>query len=466
MYLADSRATPTTAGPGTRPGRPVRAAVPGTVLVLGTVSLITDVSSEMVTAVLPLYLVAELGLSPLGFGLLDGVYNGVSALVRLIGGRISDRGGGRGHKSVAVVGYGLSALCKPLLLLVHTLPLIGAVLAVDRTGKGLRTAPRDAMISLAGEPAVRGRAFGVHRAMDTAGALLGPLVAFLVLRAAAGGYDAVFTVSGCVAALGVAVLVLFVPARIRPPAPVAAEAAGRLRSPVRDPLPSPVRGPASPTPPRDPASAPPLQPLLRLPALRRLTCCAVLLGLTTVSDSFLYLTLQRRLGLSEAWFPLLPLGTAAAFLLLAVPLGAVADRWGRRRLFLLGHLALLGAYGVLLAPFAASPVLTGLVLVLHGGFYASTDGVLAAATADAVPDAWRGSGLAVVQTGQAAARFGCSLAFGAAWTVWGDRGALGLAAAGLALAAAISARLLRATPGTDTAPTRTDAAPTPSEPAP
>ncbi|WP_030413618.1 MFS transporter [Streptomyces sp. NRRL S-1448] len=482
MYLADSRATPTTAGPGARPGRPVRAAVPGTVLVLGTVSLITDVSSEMVTAVLPLYLVTELGLSPLGFGLLDGVYNGVSALVRLVGGRISDRGGGGGHKVVAVVGYGLSALCKPLLLLVHTLPLIGAVLAVDRTGKGLRTAPRDAMISLAGEPAVRGRAFGVHRAMDTAGALLGPLVAFLVLRAAAGGYDAVFTVSGCVAALGVAVLLLFVPARIRPPAPDTTEAADRLPSPARDPLPSPVHGPlpspahgpASPAPPRDPASArprapasaPPLRPMLRLPALRRLTGCAVLLGLTTVSDSFLYLTLQRRLGLSEAWFPLLPLGTAAAFLLLAVPLGAVADRWGRRRLFLLGHLALLGAYGVLLAPFAASPVPTGLVLVLHGGFYAATDGVLAAATADAVPDAWRGSGLAVVQTGQAAARFGCSLAFGAAWTAWGDRWALALAAAGLALAAALSARLLRAAPGTDASVPPADVTPTPSESAP
>ncbi|MEE4419670.1 MFS transporter [Streptomyces bugieae] len=463
MYLADSRATPTTAGPGARPGRPVRAAVPGTVLVLGAVSLITDVSSEMVTAVLPLYLVAELGLSPLGFGLLDGVYNGVSALVRLLGGRVSDRGGGGGHKGVAVVGYGLSALCKPLLLLVHTLPLIGAVLAADRTGKGLRTAPRDAMISLASEPAVRGRAFGVHRAMDTAGALLGPLVAFLVLRAAAGGYDAVFTVSGCVAALGVTVLLLFVPGRIRSPAPGAAEAAGRLPSPARGSRPSPARG-AHPSPAHAPASAPPLRPLLRLPALRRLTCCAVLLGLTTVSDSFLYLTLQRRLGLSEAWFPLLPLGTAAAFLLLAVPLGAVADRWGRRRLFLLGHLALLGAYGLLLAPSAASPVATCLVLLLHGGFYASTDGVLAAATADAVPDTSRGSGLAVVQTGQAAARFGCSLAFGAAWTAWGDRWALALAAAGLALAAALSARLLRPTPAAGALPPRTDA-PTPSEPA-
>ncbi|MFH8630506.1 MFS transporter [Streptomyces lydicus] len=418
MYLADRRATPAAAGPGARPGRPPRAAVPATVLVLGTVSLITDISSEMVTAVLPLYLVAELGLSPLGFGLLDGVYNGVSALVRLIGGRASDRGRGGGHKTVAALGYGLSALCKPLLLMVHTLPLIGAVLAADRTGKGLRTAPRDALISLSCEPATRGRAFGVHRAMDTAGALLGPLVAFLVLRAAADGYDAVFTVSGCVAALGVAVLLLFVP--------------GRARTSV--------------TPRPDTAARPTVGSLLRRPAVRRLTGCAVLLGLTTVSDSFLYLTLQRRLGLSEAWFPLLPLGTAAAFLLLAVPLGALADRIGRRRLFLLGHLALLAAYGLLLAPLGGSTVLTCLVLALHGGFYASTDGVLAAATADAVPEEVRGSGLAVVQTGQAAARFGCSLAFGAAWTAWGDRWALGLATGGLALAAALSARLLRRVP--------------------
>lgn len=387
-------------------------------LVLGTVSLITDISSEMVTAVVPLYLVAELGLSPWGFGVLDGVYNGVSALVRLVGGRLSDRGGGGGHKTVAAVGYGLSALCKPLLLMVHSLPLIGAVLAVDRTGKGLRTAPRDAMISLAAEPAARGRAFGVHRAMDTAGALCGPLVAFVLLRVAAEGYDAVFTVSFCVAVLGVVVLLLFVPRGL----PDAAQAAAE-------------RAPAGP---RTPVRA-----LLGRPEVRRLTGCAVLLGLTTVSDSFLYLTLQRRLDLPTGWFPLLPLGTAAAFLLLAVPLGAVADRIGRRRLFLAGHLALLGAYGLLLVPSAGGAALVCAVLVLHGSFYAATDGVLAAATADAVPEDARGSGLAVVQTGQTAARFVCSLAFGAAWTAWGDRTAVLTAVIGLALAAAVSACLLR-----------------------
>ncbi|MEU5546427.1 MFS transporter [Streptomyces sioyaensis] len=422
MYLTERRsaAAATTPPADRRPARGRRslAALPSTVLVLGTVSLITDVSSEMITAVLPLYLVAELGLSPLGFGVLDGVYNGVSALVRLVGGRLSDRGEGGGHKTVAAVGYGLSALCKPLLLMVHSLPWIGAVLAVDRAGKGLRTAPRDAMISLAAEPAARGRAFGVHRAMDTAGALCGPLVAFLLLRAAAEGYDAVFTVSFCIAVLGVIVLLLFVPGRARDAARRTAEQApARPRMPVRA--------------------------LLGRPEVRRLTGCAVLLGLTTISDSFLYLTLQRRLDLPAGWFPLLPLGTAAAFLLLAVPLGAIADRLGRRRLFLAGHLALLGAYGLLVAPLAGGPLLVCAVLVLHGAFYAATDGVLAAATADAVPEEVRGSGLALVQTGQTAARFVCSLSFGAAWTAWGDRTAVLAAALGLALAAALSARLLR-----------------------
>ncbi|MFJ1793871.1 MFS transporter [Kitasatospora griseola] len=420
MYLADARSTKTgraaAAAPGTRPGR--RAAVPGTVLALGTVSLVTDVSSEMVSAVLPLYVVAALGLSPLGFGLLDGINNGVGALVRLLGGHLADRGA-RGHKVVAGIGYGLSALCKPLLLLVHTVPLIGGVLAIDRTGKGLRTAPRDAMISLATAPEHRGRAFGVHRAMDTTGALLGPLLAFAVLRIAddraeRAGYSAVFTVSGCVAVLGVLLLVLFVPARI-----------------------TPVEAPTGPRPTLRDALA-----LLRRPALRRLTLAAVLLGLTTVSDSFLYLLLQRRLGLPAHLFPLLPLGTAAVFLTLAVPLGVIADKVGRRTLFLAGHAVLLGAYGVVLSPLRGASAAV-LVLLLHGAFYAATDGVLAAATAATVPDGQQGAGQALVGTGQALARFACSLAFGAAWTLWGPRAALTATTVALAAAAIAATRLLR-----------------------
>ncbi|WP_329232469.1 MFS transporter [Streptomyces canus] len=414
MYLADSRGTKATVVPDSRPGRR-SAAVPPTVLALGAVSLITDVSSEMVTAVLPLYVVAGLGLSPLGFGLLDGINNGVGALVRLAGGHLADRGGRR-HKVVAGLGYGLSAVCKPLLLLAHTLPVISAVLAVDRTGKGLRTAPRDAMISLSTEPEHRGRAFGVHRAMDTTGALLGPLVAFAVLRATVDGYDAVFAVSGCVAAFGVLVLLLFVPRRV-----TLADAERR-----------PERPPAL----RDSLA------LLRRPDLRRLTVCATLLGLTTVSDSFLYLLLQREGNLSAQLFPLLPLGTAAVFLLLAVPLGALADRVDRRRLFLAGHGVLLLGYGVVLSPRHGVPAVIA-VLVLHGTFYAATDGVLAAATAGAVPARHQGAGQALVGTAQALARFGCSLAFGAAWSLWGERTALAVTAAALAVSAVVASFLLR-----------------------
>ncbi|MFD8482193.1 MFS transporter [Kitasatospora sp. NPDC059673] len=437
MYLADARSTRTdravpvtgtlrrgllwgAGAPARAPPRGRRAAVPGTVLALGAVSLVTDISSEMVSAVLPLYVVTALGLSPLGFGLLDGINNGVGALVRLLGGHLADRSP-RGHKLVAGIGYGLSALCKPLLLLVHTVPLIGGVLAIDRTGKGLRTAPRDAMISLATAPEHRGRAFGVHRAMDTTGALLGPLLAFAVLRIAddraeRASYSAVFTVSGCVAVLGVLLLVLFVPGRTTPvatgPGP---------RPTLRDAL-----------------------ALLRRPALRRLTLAAVLLGLTTVSDSFLYLLLQRRLGLPAHLFPLLPLGTAAVFLTLAVPLGVIADRIGRRTLFLAGHAVLLGGYGVVLSPLRGAGAAV-LVLLLHGTFYAATDGVLAAATAATVPDGQQGAGQALVGTGQALARFTCSLAFGAAWTLWGPRAALTVTALSLAAAALAATRLLRPT---------------------
>ncbi|WP_143668242.1 MFS transporter, partial [Streptomyces carpinensis] len=313
MYVADSRAS-TPGAPGA-PDAPVsaegaarprsgrrRAAVAPTVLALGTVSLITDVSSEMVTAVLPLYLVAGLGLSPLGFGLLDGVYNGFSALVRLAGGHLADRGGGR-HKWVAGLGYGISALCKPLLLLAHSLTPIGLILAADRTGKGLRTAPRDALISLSSTPQSRGRAFGVHRAMDTTGALLGPLVAFWILRATVDGYDAVFTVSFCVAAVAVLVLALFVPGGAPeasvpegpvPEASVQETSVAEASVPEAGPTEDAPRALPAPHPAPRPTPRPTLRAalaLLRHRDLRRITVCAVLLGLATVSDSFVYLLL-------------------------------------------------------------------------------------------------------------------------------------------------------------------------------
>ncbi|WP_406365910.1 MFS transporter [Streptomyces sp. NBC_01546] len=404
MYLAANGRRPD--APPRTPG--ARRRVPAAVLALGAVSLVTDVSSEMVTAVLPLYLVLGLGLSPLQFGFLDGMFNGATALVRLLGGRLADRGGR--HKRVAGTGYLLSALSRLGLLLAGGATAgIAAALAADRLGKGIRTAPRDALISLSGPPEALGRSFGVHRAMDTTGALLGPLAAFAVLWATADAYDAVFAVSFCVGLLGVLLLVAYVPA-----------------------------GPAAAAGPATPLKA----TALRDPAFRRILYAAALLGAATIGDAFLYLLLLRGLDLPPALFTLLPLGAAAVYLLLAVPAGRIADRSGRRPAFLLGHGALLCAYAVLLAPVSWPTVVA--VLVLLGIFYAGTDGVLMALAAPVLPAHGRAGGLAVLQTGQALARLLGAAGFGAAWTFWGQRPALWAAALALAGALAAAWRILPA----------------------
>ncbi|MFG3281695.1 MFS transporter [Streptomyces sp. NPDC048111] len=412
MYLAttgrrDAPPPSATGGPGRR--------VPATVLALGTVSLVTDVSSEMVTAVLPLYLVVGLGLSPLQFGFLDGLFNAASAVVRLLGGHAADRGGR--HKRVAGLGYALSAASRlGLLLAGGAAGQIAAALAVDRVGKGIRTAPRDALITLSSPPHLLGRAFGVHRAMDTTGALLGPLAAFGLLWATADAYDAVFVVSFCTGLLGVLLLVLYVPGR--------------------------TDSPAAPTPRRrNPLAA------LRGAAFRRILYAAALLGAATVGDSFVYLLLQRGLDIPVGWFPLLPLGSAASYLLLAVPAGRVADRVGRRLPFLYGHVALLGVYALLLIPAGGPALLLVLpVLALLGVFYAATDGVLMALASPALPEGGRAGGLALLQTAQALTRLLGTAGFGAAWTVWGQGPALWAALGALAVSLAGGWALLPRTP--------------------
>ncbi|HEU0025237.1 MAG TPA: MFS transporter [Thermoleophilaceae bacterium] len=381
-----------------------------TVVLLGVVSMLTDISAEMVSAVLPLYLVYTAGFSPLQYGVVDGIYQGASSLVRLASGFAGDRFGR--HKDVATVGYGLSAACKLGLLAVGSaFSAIGAIVLLDRTGKGIRTAPRDAMISLSSSPGSMATAFGVHRALDTTGAMLGPLAAFGLLAIAPLAFDSIFLVSFCVAVVGVAVLVLFVDRQA-------------------------AAGPA----PGTPAPAPSLRDaggMLRVPGFAALLVVGGSLGLVTLSDGFLYLALERQLDFEPAVFPLLFVGTALVYMLLAVPAGRLADRVGRGRVFVAGYALLALVYAVILLPspgWWALPVALGLL----GAYYAATDGVLMALGSTLSPAALRGTALALLGTVTSVARLLASVIFGALWVAVGMEAAILCFGVALLVALALS----------------------------
>ena len=384
--------------------------VGGTVVLLGMVSLFTDVSSEMVSAVLPLYLTAELGMSVLAYGFVDGLYQGVSALVRIAGGYLGDRH--NRPKWVAAAGYGVSALSRLAMLPVHGLATLTSVITADRLGKGLRTAPRDALIADASDPLSVGRAFGVHRTLDTIGAAIGPLAAFALLYSMPGGYDSIFVASFAFAVVGLAFLVLFVPDR-------------RVQAT-----------------PGEPVSVRRVLAQITAPKVRAPLLAAALLGVCTVGDGFLYLSLQQRDSFAAVYFPLLYVGTNIAYLSLAVPFGRLADRVGRSRVFLGGHVALLVAYLSAAGPFPGVAA-TLVTLALLGAFYAATDGVLAALVSGIVAPSVRGTGIAAAQTVVAVARFASSLAFGGIWLALGRAHALLLVAGLLAGAMLFAAWVLR-----------------------
>jgi MFS family permease len=392
---------------GTGPARPV-GRVAATVVLLGIVSLLTDISSEMVNAVLPLYLTATMGMGLIAYGFVDGLYQGVSGLVRIAGGYLGDL---RSQpKWIAALGYGLSAVTRLAMLPAHGFAAISGVVTADRLGKGLRTAPRDALIADATDPSMLGRAFGVHRTLDTVGAAIGPVLAFALLFAVPGGYSSIWVVSFAFAVVGVAVLVLFVP--------------NRRTAPTQNRVPG--------------------RQLLRAMVgrnMRRPLVAAGLLGLLTVGDGFLYLALERRDNFAAQWFPLLYVGTNVAYLVLAIPLGRLADRFGRARVLIGGHVVLVLVYLSGALP-AIGPLWTVVTLVLLGTFYAATDGVLPALISPLVPAAARGTGIAAAQTVQVLARFGSSVAFGGLWVAMGPRNGLFLVAGLLAAALPVAAWLV------------------------
>jgi MFS family permease len=397
-------------------------AVSRTVLLLGTTSLLTDISSEMVVTILPLYLVFIGGFSPLAFGVIDGLYNGATALMGLASGFLGDRL--RRHKEIASIGYGVSAVCKLLLALVGTgLTAIGAVVLLDRAGKGIRTAPRDAMISLSTPKDKLGAAFGVHRALDTTGAMLGPLVAFGILAASPTAFHSIFLISFFIALMGVAFLVLLVSGKER-----AADAA-------------------------EPAGRPDIRQafgMLRVKRFRAVLIAGAVLSLATASDAFIFLALDDAVDFGSSLFPLLFVGSASTYMLLAVPFGRLADRIGRVRVFFGGYVLLALVYLVVLSPLGGG-VMVALALGLLGAYYAATDGVLMAIGSGIVPDEIRGSGLALLGTVTSVAKLLASVIFGALWTVTGIDTAMAVFGGGLLIAAGVAALVLRRAPQTERA---------------
>jgi MFS family permease len=363
------------------------APLPATVYALGGTSLLTDVSSEMVASVLPVYLLVALRLSPAQYGVVDGLLRGGAAVAALLlGGVLSNRSGRA--KLVAGAGYTLSALTKIVLLASAAFGAVALGLVLDRLGKGLRVAPRDAMLAASVPSSQLGLAFGVHRAMDAIGAVVGPLLAAGLLWLMPDGYRVVFGLSLVVAAAGLLVFFRFV-REAGGRATRAGAAARPWRARIADSLPAHCR------------------PLLAL---------AMLLTLFTVSEGMVYAHMQRSLALAPYLQALLPVASASCFLLLAAPLGWLADRLGRVRVFCGAHLMLLPLYGMLaLAGDGVSLWPAAAMLLLLGAYVAATDGVLMAAVAERVPAGSRAISLGVFAAGLALMKLASSSLFGWLW---------------------------------------------------
>jgi MFS family permease len=383
---------------------------------LGFTSMLTDISTEMVSSVLPAYLFLHLKLGPLQYGIIDGLYNGFAvALLSLAAGYLADRH--RRHKLMALLGYGLSALCKPALFLAGgSWSLILLVVGTDRLGKGLRTAPRDAILSMNAPSSRLASAFALHRSLDAGGALLGPIVAFLILAALPGGFDVIWIVSFAFAVLGLATLVLFVPQ-------------------PRISLPAEARAP----------DAEPLRPASDARRFRILVAIALLLAMSTISDGFIFIRLQAASGIGAGAFPLYFAAVSCVYMLASVPAGLVADRVGRGGVLFAGYVLLLGAYAVLLAAPLDGVMVQSAVIILMGLYYAGTEGVMMAIGSTFLPEDRRTTGLAVLASVVGVGKAVSSVAFGWLMQAQGSAVAIAVFVALLPVVIAIAAFGLRRT---------------------
>jgi MFS family permease len=374
------------------------SAIPRTVWVLGFVSLLMDISSEMIHSLLPLYLTVGLGASALAVGVIEGVAESTALAVRVFSGTLSDALGHR--KWVAAAGYGLGALSKPLFALAAGPWLVFAARFIDRIGKGIRGAPRDALIADVTPPASRGAAFGLRQSLDTVGAFAGPLLAMALMLAWANDFRAVFWVAvipGALSFLLLAVAVREPPreARETPRVPLSWRAARGLGG-----------------------------------SFWWTTAAGATLTLARFSEAFLVLRAQD-LGVAIALVPLAMVGMNAVFALVAYPAGRLADRLGTRGLLTIGT-AVLVAADVALALAPGVPALAA-GIALWGVHMGLTQGLLAAMVAASAPPERRGTAFGVFNLACGAAMLVASVLAGALWHYAGPQSTF---IAGAVLAAA------------------------------
>ncbi len=362
--------------------RPARTlAIPRGVWALGFVSLFMDISSEMIHALLPVFLVTVLGASVTAVGLLEGTAEAIAAITKVFSGTVSDWLGKR--KLLTVLGYGLAAVTKPLFALAPSAGWVFAARGIDRVGKGIRGAPRDALIAELTPAPIRGAAFGLRQTLDTVGAFAGPLLAIALMAATNDAFRTVFWLATIPAFVSVIVLVLFV----REPEPKRAQ-----------------RGAPRPT----------LRALVGGLEARFwwLVLVAALFTLARFSEAFLILKVAD-VGLSVAYVPAVLVVMNVAYALSAYPAGWLSDRVNRWGVFAAGAALLIVADLVL--AFGNSIAVVGLGIALWGLHMGFTQGLLAALVADSARAEQRGTAFGVFNFAIGLALLAASVIAGVLW---------------------------------------------------
>ena len=379
--------------------------IPRGVWVLGFVSMLMDISSEMIHSLLPLFMVGTLGLSVLAVGLIEGMAEATASISKVFSGALSDWLGKR--KGLAVLGYALGALTKPVFALASGVGMVVAARFIDRVGKGIRGAPRDALLADITPPAVRGDAYGLRQSLDTVGAFAGPLLATALMLAWANDFRAVFWVAVIPGFLAVALLFF----GINEPAHAAD------RKPV-----NPIRREA----------------LARLDRRYwRVVGIGAVFTLARFSEAFLVLR-ANELGVPIAWVPLVLVAMNLVYAASAYPFGKLSDSISHGKLLAMGLVVLIAADLVLAS--ASDWAMLGVGVALWGVHMGMTQGLLAAMVADTAPADLRGTGFGLFNLVSGGAMLAASViagllwhSFGSALTFYAGAGFAGLTLLGLLL---------------------------------